>query len=269
MLQRSPGCFVTLPEVKAPNRTCWQECVEHVKQGLLPGVHVVHRNPDFGFHGTVYFTLDLELFLDRNCGDHGFSFSALELPASYELLMTPPANRTKASQETSLALSEPLFATSSDFSVNIGDDCQLTELGWKVVDTETYGNGSTTPIGCVWPFDHPTHANTRVGLVVYKELGFVVTNGTSPGTVSPHAKISAFIPKAMTSAQEAQEVWLKEIEALGSMPLLSPTRATGDTRSAPVLQQRAPGHADQCLAEWPKYDIALAVVNVVDATWKG
>jgi hypothetical protein len=33
----------------------------------------------------------------------------------------------------------------------------------------------------------------------------------------------------MTSAQEAQEVWIEEMDALGIMPLLSPTGATGDT----------------------------------------
>jgi hypothetical protein len=172
---------------------------------------------------------ELELFINRYRGDHGFSFSAAELPMNYEVLMSPPANRTKASRATLEALSEALFASSSNLSVSIGDDCQFTEVGWKVVDPGTYGNGSTTPLGCVWPSDHPTDTNARVGLVIDEELGFVVTSGTIPGKVYPYGNISAFIPNAMHAAQEAQEVWFEKMKALGNMPLLSPTGATGDT----------------------------------------
>ncbi|KAJ9148851.1 hypothetical protein NKR23_g4741 [Pleurostoma richardsiae] len=172
---------------------------------------------------------ELELFINRYRGDHGFSFSAAELPTNYEVLMSPPANRTKASRETLLALSEALFSTSSNFSVSVGEDCQFTEAGWKVVDPGTYGNGSLDPLGCTWPSDHPTDTNARVGLVIDEELGFVVTSGTIPGKVYPYENISAFIPDRMTAAQEAQEVWLEEMKALGTMPLLSPTEATGDT----------------------------------------
>ncbi|KAF3765592.1 hypothetical protein M406DRAFT_339010 [Cryphonectria parasitica EP155] len=172
---------------------------------------------------------ELELFINRNRGDHGFSFSAAELPTNYKELMSPPANRTKASRATLEALSEALFATSSNFSVSVSDSCQFTEIGWRVVDPGTYGNGSTTPLGCSWPSDHPTDSNARVGLVIDEELGFVVTSGTVPGTVYPYGNVSAFIPNAMTSAQEAQEVWFEEMKALGTMPLLSPTGATGDT----------------------------------------
>ncbi|RMZ85624.1 hypothetical protein DV737_g563, partial [Chaetothyriales sp. CBS 132003] len=173
---------------------------------------------------------ELELFINRNRGDHGFSFSAAELTANYKVLMSPPANRTKASRETLQELSVALFAESSNFSVTIGDDCQFTELGWKVVDTGVYGNGSTTPLGCVWPDSHPTDTNARVGLVIDEELGFVVTSGMIPGTVYPYyGNLSAFIPDKMTSAQEAQEVWIDEVEAEGTQSLLSPTAGTGDT----------------------------------------
>ena len=172
---------------------------------------------------------ELELFINRNRGDHGFSFSSAELPTNYEVLMSPPTNRTKASRETLEELSEALFATSSNFSVTVGDDCQFTEVGWKVVDPGTNGNGSTTPLGCSWPSDHPTDENARVGLVIDEELGFVVTSGVVPGKVYPYGNISAFIPDAMTSAQDAQEVWFEELKALGTMPLVSPTEATGDT----------------------------------------
>ncbi|KAJ5682292.1 hypothetical protein N7462_005457 [Penicillium macrosclerotiorum] len=172
---------------------------------------------------------ELELFINRNRGDHGFSFSAAELPANYKVLMSPPANRTNPSRETLLALSEALFATSSNFSVTVGDDCQFTELGWKVVDTGVYGNASSDPLGCTWPDSHPTDANARVGLVIDEELGFVVTSGMIAGKVYPYQNISAFIPDTMTSAQEAQEVWIEEMKSKGTLSMLSPTEATGDT----------------------------------------
>ncbi|KAJ5118312.1 uncharacterized protein N7443_007241 [Penicillium atrosanguineum] len=172
---------------------------------------------------------ELELFINRYRGDHGFSFSAAELPTNYEVLMSPPANRTKASRASLIALSEALFATSSNLSVSVADSCQFTEAGWKVIDPGTNGNGSTTPLGCSWPDDHPTDTNARVGLVVDEELGFVVTSGVIPGKVFGYGNISAFIPNSMTSAQEAQEEWLEEMKVLDIMPLLTPTGATGDT----------------------------------------
>lgn len=172
---------------------------------------------------------ELELFINRNRGDHGFSYSATELPANYAVLMSPPNNRTKASRETLWELSEALFAESSNFTVDIGDDCQFTELGWKVVDTGVYGNGSTDPLGCVWPDEHPTDSNARVALVVDEELGFVVTSGIIPGIVYPYfGNTSAFIPNTMTTPQEAQEAWF-EASMNGTLPLLSPTGATGET----------------------------------------
>ncbi|KAL4742302.1 hypothetical protein BDV11DRAFT_167356 [Aspergillus similis] len=172
---------------------------------------------------------ELELFINRYRGDHGFSFSAAELPSNYEVLMSPPANRTKASRAELRALSEALFATSNNLTVSIGDNCQFTEVGWKVVDTGTYGNGTTTPLGCSWPSDHPTDETARVGLVIDEELGFVVTSGMIPGKVYPYQNVSAFIPDAMTSSQEAQDVWLKEVKAQGVKGLLAPTEATGET----------------------------------------
>lgn len=172
---------------------------------------------------------ELELFINRNRGDHGFSFSAAELPTNDAELMSPPGNRTKASRETLWELSESLFAESSNFSVTVGDDCQFTEIGWRVVDTGTYGNGSSTPLGCAWPSDHPTDANARVGLVIDEELGFVVTSGIVPGKVFPYQNISAFIPDQMAAPQEAQVEYLEVMKAKGTEPLLSPIEATGDT----------------------------------------
>lgn len=172
----------------------------------------------------------LELFINRNRGDHGFSFSAEQLPANSAVLMDPPANRTKPSRATLQALSQALFAKSSDFKVSVGDSCQFTEIGWKVIDTGLYGNGSTTPLGCAWPTDHPTDDDARVGLVIDEELGFVLTSGIVPGKVFPYyGNTSAFIPNDMTQAQEAQEAWIKEVKAQSNISLLAPTAATGDT----------------------------------------
>ncbi|KAL1853208.1 hypothetical protein Daus18300_011856 [Diaporthe australafricana] len=173
---------------------------------------------------------ELELFINRYRGDHGFSFSAEELPANYESLMNPAANRTKASRDTLYALSEALFAESSDFVVDVSDDCQFTEIGWKVIDAGTYDNGSTDPLGCAWPDEHPTDANARVALVVDEELGFVVTSGIVPGTVYPYStNVSAFIPNKMTAAQAAQEDYYEEMKALGTVTMVAPFGGTGDT----------------------------------------
>ncbi|KAH7007582.1 hypothetical protein EDB80DRAFT_577062 [Ilyonectria destructans] len=172
---------------------------------------------------------ELELFINRSRGDHGFTFSAAEVMANYEPLMSPAANRTKASRATLWALSESLFATSSNFSVTVADECLFTEAGGKVIDTGTYSNASSTPLGCVWPDNHPTDTNARVGLVIDEELGFVVTSGIIPGTVYPYANISAFIPNSMSAPQEVQEAWMEVMEAQGNVTMLSPTGATGDT----------------------------------------
>lgn len=202
--------------------------------------------------GTVYFALDiseggvanilrarlkvvnhkiteLELFVNRYRGDHGFSFSAAELPSNYATLMSPPANRTNPSREDLTALSEALFSTSNELSVTVSDTCQFTELGWKVVDTAVYANGTTDPLGCSWPDDHPTDTKARVGLVIDEELGFVVTSGMIPGIVYPYQNVSAFIPDDMASAQEAQDVWYAYAKSQGDTPLVAPAAAMGET----------------------------------------
>jgi hypothetical protein len=173
---------------------------------------------------------ELELFINRNRGDHGFSYNSTELLPNSVTLMSPPADRKKNSRASLEALSEALFASSSNLSVTVSDTCQFTELGWKVVDTGVYGNGTTEPLGCSWPSDHPTDDSARVNLVIDEELGFVVTSGIIPGKVYPYnGNVSAFIPNKMTAAQEAQEVWFAEMKAKATLPLLAPTDATGDT----------------------------------------
>lgn len=178
---------------------------------------------------------ELELFINRFRGDHGFSFSSQELPANYKDLMNPPANRTKPSRADLEAISAALFANSSNpasnTSVTVASDCQFTEIGWRVIDTGNYGNESSTPLACSWPAEHPTDPNARINLVIDEEMGFVITSGIVPGIVYPYANVteSAFIPNSLTAAQEAQQAWVDEMVELGTVPLLEPTGATGDT----------------------------------------
>jgi len=178
---------------------------------------------------------ELELFINRFRGDHGFSFSSQELPTNYKDLMNPPANRTKPSRADLEAISAALFANSSNpasnTSVTVADDCQFTELGWRVIDTGNYGNASSTPLGCNWPSDHPTDPNARINLVIDEEMGFVITSGIVPGKVFPYANIteSAFIPDSISAAQEVQQAWIDQMVELGTVPMLEPTGATGDT----------------------------------------
>lgn len=173
---------------------------------------------------------ELELFINRGRGDHGFSFNATELTANYAVLMAPPANRTNPSRATLEALSASLFAEDSDFAVTVSDSCQFTEIGWKVVDTGVYGNQSSDPLSCSWPDEHPVDTSARVGLVIDEELGFVVTSGMIQGKVYPYnGNVSAFIPNRMTAAQEAQEVWMADVEAEGVQSLVYPFGGTGET----------------------------------------
>lgn len=172
---------------------------------------------------------ELELFINRFRGDHGFSFSAAELTDNYAVLMSPPENRTKPDRAALVALSEALFATSGNYSLDVADNCQFTEIGWSIIDTGTYSNGSSDPLGCSWPDVHPTDANARVALVVDEELGFVVTSGIIPGTVYPYQNVSAFIPNEMRDPQIVQEDYIADILANGGPPLVAPFSATGET----------------------------------------
>lgn len=170
---------------------------------------------------------EIELFIHRSRGDHGFSFSATELPSNYARLMSPPTNRTKATREVLWKISSSLFAPTTTYNISVGDDCHFSEIGWSVVDPGTNGNGSLTPLGCSWPDAHPYDTKARVALVVDEELGFVVTSGMIPGIVEPYSNVSAFIPDALSVAQVAQDEWVKLVE--GEFPLPAPMHATGET----------------------------------------
>ncbi|KFY97940.1 hypothetical protein V500_01844 [Pseudogymnoascus sp. VKM F-4518 (FW-2643)] len=158
---------------------------------------------------------ELELYISRSRGDHGFSFSSEELAANYKQWMSPPAKRNKATRAQLESLSEATFNTNSTFSVSVATDCQFTEVGATVIDAGPDGDGSTTPLGCNWPADRPADAAARANLVIDETTGIVVTGALVPGKVYPYGNISAFIPNDMEAAQEAQDVWYAEKMAEG------------------------------------------------------
>ncbi|KAJ5389060.1 uncharacterized protein N7496_000128 [Penicillium cataractarum] len=172
---------------------------------------------------------ELELYVNRSRGDHGFSFSAAELPENYERWMSPPSDRQNATREVLESLSAATFNPNSTLSVTVADDCQFTEEGWSVIDPGPDGDGSTTPLGCSWPDSRPADTNARLNLVIDEQNGIVVTGAIIPGKVYPYGKISAFIPNDMTEAQEQQDEWLAKKKASSDMSLLAPTAATGET----------------------------------------
>lgn len=171
---------------------------------------------------------ELELYVNRSRGDHGFSFSPEELPDNYKRWMSPPADRVRATRAELQSLSAATFDPNSTFAVNISSDCQFTEEGWTVVDPGPDGNGSTTPLSCSWPDIRPSDTRARQNLVIDEKYGIVVTGALIPGIVYPYANISAFIPDALSAAQEAQEVWYEEKLAEGGLSLVAPTAATGE-----------------------------------------
>lgn len=171
---------------------------------------------------------EIEHYISRSRGDHGFSFSPEELPETYKQWMSPPANRTKATRAQLESLSGATFNPNSTFNVSVASDCQFSEIGWRVVDPGPDYNGSYTPLGCGWPDARPADLNARLNLVIDEELGIVVTGAIVPGTVYTYGNISAFIPNDMTAAQVAQDEWLSAAEAAGEKPLVIPTAATGE-----------------------------------------
>lgn len=171
----------------------------------------------------------LELYVNRSRGDHGFSFSAAELPKNFEQWMSPPADRQKATRAVLESLSAATFNPNDTLSVSIAEDCQFTEEGWSVIDPGPDEDGSTTPLGCSWRTDRPADADARLNLVIDEQYGIVVTGAIIPGKIYPYGEISAFIPNDMKTAQAEQDEWLAKKQAAGNMSLLAPTAATGET----------------------------------------
>lgn len=172
---------------------------------------------------------ELELYINRSRGDHGFSFSSEELPANYRRWMSPPPREQRATRAELESLSEATFNPNSTFPVAVADDCQFTEVGATVIDPGPDGDGSYAPLGCSWIDARPADDNARVNLVIDEELGIVVTGAMVPGLVYPYGNVSAFIPDQMTEAQAEQDEWFAGKIAAGAGLLLNPTAATGET----------------------------------------
>jgi len=197
---------------------------------------------------------ELELYTNRSRGDHGFSFSAYQLPGNYERWMSPPANRKKASRKELLDLANASFDTGYDFDIAIDPDCQFTEVGWSVIDPglgdETPegapappgapaeeaapgdgGFSTNEPLGCQMPPGRPTDPRAR-NLVIDEELGIVVVGAVVPGYVYPYPyfghQLSAFIPTEMSAPIEVQKLWFDMKVNEGKSSVLAPSPATGE-----------------------------------------
>ncbi|RAH81704.1 hypothetical protein BO86DRAFT_399837 [Aspergillus japonicus CBS 114.51] len=150
----------------------------------------------------------LELYANRSRGDHGFPFSAVELPRNYERWMSPPADRDNATRAVLESLGAATFNPNDTISVTVADDCQFTEEGWSVIVPGPDGDGSTTPLGCSWRQHRSADADARLNLVIDEQYGIVVTGAIIPGKICPYGEISAFIPNDMKEAQAQQDEWL-------------------------------------------------------------
>lgn len=194
----------------------------------------------------------LELFVNRSRGDHGFSFSARNLPANVYRWMHPPLNRVTASRATLEQLSRAAFNASEPLKLKIAADCQFLEVGQQV------GNDGLGPkfakpswakaaagskhLGCVWPAARPTDLRART-VVIDRKLGIVVDAAIVRGRVYPYPSavggayqhmISAFIPDDMKQAQATQMNWYHIMRREGKGPLVAPFAASGVTMQ--VLQ---------------------------------
>lgn len=186
---------------------------------------------------------ELELFVNRSRGDHGFSFSADKLPENLRPWMNPPAKRKRAARAELEALAHLAFAK-GDITYGIGPHCSFIEAGSHVIDpglddapAAPVPPGSpaidpNAPLGCVMPAERPLDPHARP-LVIDEELGVVVVGAIVPGTVFPYPfyghMMSAFIPSQMAPPTELQQKWFERKVASQKGPLLEPTAATGDT----------------------------------------
>ena len=186
---------------------------------------------------------ELELYINRSRGDHGFSYSPADLPKNFKTLMSPPATRKKASYEELKKLALAAFDPSYPFDAKIAPDCQFTELGWRVIDpglpgtSPPAGVSPNAPLGCMNPPSRPVDKKARI-IAIDDELGLVVVAGLVPGVAFPYPyyghMISAFIPTQMKEPMLAQQKWFEANAKEGKPPLLKPMAATGVTMQ--VLQ---------------------------------
>lgn len=173
---------------------------------------------------------ELELYVNRSRGDHGFTYDSTQVTSNFAQLMSPPANRKRATRSELRTLSRAAFDPSVDaeFPVDIADDCQFSEVGALVVDTGPDEDRSDAPLGCLWFPERPVDKNARDNLVIDEKLGIVVAGAVVPGTTYGYADVSAFIPDDMVAPQQAQEEWIEKEIAEGRTGILAPTPATGE-----------------------------------------
>jgi hypothetical protein len=184
---------------------------------------------------------EIEIFLNRSRGDHGFSFSADQLPTNVKHWMNPPADRKKATREELEKISRAAFDAKVNLTLDSAPDCQFLEAGTLVVDPGVDDNsanfeeakkaGKTNPLGCMFPPFRPSDPKARE-IVIDEDLGIVVNAAMIPGIVYPYPLyrrgVSAFIPADMAFAAKAQDEWIAKIQKEGKLPILKPTLTMGD-----------------------------------------
>ena len=184
---------------------------------------------------------ELEFFINRSRGDHGFSFSAENAPTNLKRWANPPSQRAKASRADLVKLSRAAFSTDVPYEIEVDPNCSFLEAGSKVIDP---GLGDSprpgdpnAPISCMFPPFRPIDPQAREA-VIDEELGIVVDVGMVPGHVYPYPyyghMISAFIPDQMKQAQDAQQQWLDQQLKRPGAALVRPMPAVGETMQ--VLQ---------------------------------
>ena len=184
---------------------------------------------------------EVEIFLSRSRGDHGFSFGAEQMADKFTHLTRLPAARRKASHDELETLARAAFDPRVDMKIDLAADCQFTEVGSLVVDPglddEPARPGADKPLGCIMPPSRPVDLKARI-VVVDDETGLVVVAGLVPGIVYPYPfrghMLSAFIPADMKEPGLAQAAWVQRKVKQGKTGLLAPTPATGETMQ--VLQ---------------------------------
>ena len=178
---------------------------------------------------------EIEIYLNRSRGDHGFSFSAEQMPKNYAQLMNVPPNRQKASREELEKIAKADFDASDPLQLASADDCQFSEVGSLVIDPglddEPARPNPNSPLGCQFPPFRPTDLKART-IVIDEELGIVVLAGIVPGTVYPYPfyghMLSAFIPNQMKDAGVTQEKWMARELPRHKGALLKPAPATAE-----------------------------------------
>lgn len=189
---------------------------------------------------------ELELFINRARGDHGFSFSPEQLPTNYRKIMLAPPSRRRASHEELVRLARAAFDASDPLHVDVDADCQFTELGWRVVDPGLDdvagpplppGRTKEDPLGCVFPPNRPNDKAARV-IAIDDDLGIVVVAAVIRGVVYPYPyyghMLSAFIPNDMAEPMKAQDAWIERHVRQHKAPIAKPLPATGEVMQ--VLQ---------------------------------